>query len=50
MEKVISTNTRRNPQVIMASNATFSIVAQYNLEYILNENAQFRKELVLVKK
>jgi len=48
-EKVITSNTRRNPTEIMAENVAFATKMRDNSEYPLNENARLRKEHVPMK-
>jgi len=43
IEKVITTNTKRNPRAVMARNVSFSITTQDNYQYLLNENYWLRK-------
>lgn len=49
-EKLITSNTRKNPSAVMAANVAFTTMTYENSEYLLNENVKLRRELATVKK
>jgi len=49
IDKMISSNTRRNPRVVMVENVAFMKTTQDNKKYLTSENALLQKELASIK-